>query len=201
MYKIYINDRPIIFSQVGDVEFSNVDNFTIFSESDDLTFNTDFLAMIEQRGGLIIKSSNVKESMEHFCGGLVKIEAAGGLVYDKSRENILFIYRRDKWDLPKGKIDEDEGIQEAALREVAEECGIKTHSIKSFLTESFHIYQMKNKWYLKKTYWFNMQCSGDEVLIPQAEENITAIEWMNKKDLSKIKANTYQMIADIIDHL
>jgi hypothetical protein len=60
---------------------------------------------------------------------------------------------------------------------------------------------MNNKWYLKKTYWFNMQCSTEEKLIPQAEEDITAIEWVNKNDLSKIKSNTYAMITDILNDL
>lgn len=201
MYKIYINDKPIIFSHQDDAEYSNVKNFIIFSESDDLKFNNEFLTMFEHHRGIIIHSRDAKESMEQFCQGLVKIEAAGGLVYDQYKQHILFIFRRGKWDLPKGKIDDGEGIQEAALREVAEECGIKTHSIKSFLSESFHIYQIHNKWYLKKTYWFNMQCSGDETLVPQVEESITAIEWLSKKDLSKVKDNTYLMISELIDHL
>lgn len=201
MYKIYINDKPIIFSHKDDVENLNVKNFTIFSESDDLTFNNEFLSMFEHQRGIIIHTLNAKESMEHFCQSMVKVEAAGGLVYDQTKEHILFIFRRGKWDLPKGKIDDGEGIQEAALREVAEECGIRTHTIKSFLNETFHIYEMNNKWYLKKTYWFNMQCSGEETLVPQAEENITAIEWLSKKDLSKVKDNTYQMISDLIDQL
>jgi 8-oxo-dGTP pyrophosphatase MutT (NUDIX family) len=123
------------------------------------------------------------------------------LVYNAEKDSILFIYRRNKWDLPKGKIDKGEGIQVAALREVEEECGIKSHKIKSFLTDTYHIFNMNNKWYLKKTYWFNMQCSTEEKLIPQAEEDITAIEWVNKNDLSKIKSNTYAMITDILNDL
>lgn len=201
MYKIYINDKPIIFSQEQIQSNMPDDDITRLYESDDLKFDQDFLSTLESKKAYIIHTSDEKKSFENFCGDLELIEAAGGLVYNASRDSILFIYRRDKWDLPKGKIDKGEGIQEAALREVQEECGIQSHKIKNFLNESYHIFKMKDKWFLKKTYWFNMQCSADEKLIPQAEEDITAIEWIKTNDFSKVKANTYAMIADIIDEL
>jgi 8-oxo-dGTP pyrophosphatase MutT (NUDIX family) len=201
MYKIYINDKPIIFSHQH-IQLNMPDtDVAILSESDDLFFNNDFLSALESKKGYIIHTSEEKNSFEKFVANLIVIEAAGGLVYNAEKDSILFIYRRNKWDLPKGKIDKGEGIQVAALREVEEECGIKSHKIKSFLTDTYHIFNMNNKWYLKKTYWFNMQCSTEEKLIPQAEEDITAIEWVNKNDLSKIKSNTYAMITDILNDL
>lgn len=201
MYKIYINDKPIIFSQKHIKLNIPEQDIAMHYESDDLIFNNEFLTALESKKAYVIHTSEEKKSFEKFVGNLKVIEAAGGLVYNASKDSILFIYRREKWDLPKGKIDKGEGIQEAALREVQEECGIVSHKIKSFLTESYHIFNMKNKWCLKKTYWFNMQCDAEEILIPQAEEEITAIDWFKKNDLSKIKSNTYAMINDIIDEL
>lgn len=201
MYKIYINDKPIIFSQEHIQPNMPEHKIAILSESDDLKFNQEFLSTLESYDSMIIHTSDEKNSFENFCEDLGLIEAAGGLVYNEDKDAILFIYRREKWDLPKGKIDKGEGIQEAAIREVQEECGLKSVVINNFFDETFHIYQMKKKWYLKKTYWFNMQSSNTEKLIPQIEEDITALEWIPVNDFSKVKENTYAMIRDMIDEI
>src|SRR4051812_48020306 len=52
------------------------------------------------------------------------IRAAGGLVVNDGGE-MLFIFRRGKWDLPKGKLEEGEDLEECAVREVEEETGLK----------------------------------------------------------------------------
>ena len=57
------------------------------------------------------------------------IEAAGGLVKNENGD-YLFIYRNDKWDLPKGKIEKDEKTKVAAVREVEEECGIAVSKLR-----------------------------------------------------------------------
>jgi 8-oxo-dGTP pyrophosphatase MutT (NUDIX family) len=51
------------------------------------------------------------------------IKAGGGIVVNEQNE-VLLIYRRGKWDLPKGKLDDGETIEECALREVKEETGL-----------------------------------------------------------------------------
>ena len=56
------------------------------------------------------------------------IEAAGGLVINRKGE-YLFIYRNDKWDLPKGKLEKGERKRQGAVREVEEECGITVSSM------------------------------------------------------------------------
>ncbi len=198
MYKIYINEKPLIIC--SEQEFPNIENnsYSISYESDRLTFN-DLLKKFSTDNGLILVSNDVENTFLHFSKNLTLIEAAGGLIFNSERTKILMIYRRGKWDLPKGKIDEGESIKKAAWREVAEECGLKTHRIEDHYTDTYHVYEHKGKLILKKTYWYIMSAE-EEVLTPQAEEDITKAEWIPMEEIeSTIKEETYPMILSIVN--
>lgn len=128
------------------------------------------------------------------------IEAAGGLVRN-SKNEYLFIFRNNKWDLPKGKIEKGESIRKAAKREVEEECGIKGLTIIKELTPSFHTYFIGEKAILKPTYWFEMECSDTSDLVPQLEEGITEVKWLGLNKLGMVRENTYDSIIDVISEL
>lgn len=125
------------------------------------------------------------------------IEAAGGIVKNELNE-ILFIFRKGKWDLPKGKIEENETPELAAIREVEEECGLKHLFITSEKQITYHLYKMKGKTYLKRTFWFNMKNKGDEIPVPQVEEDITMIKWANNSEMRLMLTNSYPLIQDLI---
>ena len=125
------------------------------------------------------------------------IEAAGGLVKN-SKGEVLFIYRNGVWDLPKGKIEKGEKIEEAALREVTEECGINALKIEDTLAETYHVYTLKNRRILKITYWFAMTSNFKGVLQPQEEEGITRVEWINIDKVNNVLENTYSNIKGLI---
>ncbi len=118
------------------------------------------------------------------------VEAAGGLVYNH-RNELLVIERFGLPDLPKGKIEKKESPEHAAIREVAEECGIHTHEIVTPLQSSFHIYPHKGFYTLKKTYWFSMRYAGNEPLIPQTSEDITAVYWADRLKRHQLAEQTY----------
>lgn len=124
------------------------------------------------------------------------IEAAGGLVRNEKKE-ILFIFRKGKWDLPKGKIDKNEKVKSAAKREVKEECGIKGLKITDELATTYHIYELYGKQILKKTYWFKMTTDFKGILTPQMEEDITDVKWIKKKDVPEVLKNTYPAIVEV----
>lgn len=111
------------------------------------------------------------------------VTAAGGVVYDKKSNSdyrVLLIYRRGVWDLPKGKVEEGETIEECAVREVAEEIGVsKQPKIVHALTETYHEYEEDNKRFGKTTHWYSMQLpSGRDVEFnPETEEGIEKVEW------------------------
>src|SRR5690606_14096302 len=82
---------------------------------------------------------NLEKLWKEFKKYFHYLEAAGGIVKNKNNE-ILFIHRLDKWDLPKGKVEAGETTESAALREVEEECGINNLKLLGFLTQTYHIY-------------------------------------------------------------
>ena len=125
------------------------------------------------------------------------VRAAGGLIQNE-RGEILFMYRRDKWDLPKGKIDAGESPEECALREVTEETGIRKVELKDFLLITHHAYEENGKSILKETHWFRMFTTGDQELIPQVEEDITELKWVNESGFAEMIQNTYPNILEVL---
>lgn len=141
---------------------------------------------------------DVDKIFQDLISGIKIIHAAGGLVKNAKGE-YLFIYRLGKWDLPKGKVESGEKMKEAALREVEEECGVKIDYLGKKIATTYHTYQMKGKLVLKQTKWYEMGINNSPVLTPQLEEDISAAEWVRKKELKKIKENTYPLINDVLD--
>ena len=126
-----------------------------------------------------------------------KIIAAGGLVFNDQNE-LLMIFRREKWDLPKGKLDDGETIEECAVREVIEETGLQHILLMEKLGITLHTYKEKGEEIEKESHWFRMTAPGQQALVPQTEEDITTIEWVHKNDISTRLQNTYANITAII---
>ena len=128
------------------------------------------------------------------------IIAAGGLVRN-SKDEILLIYRRGFWDLPKGKLDDGELIPECAIREVQEETGLKSIELGSFICTTTHAYY--DKWLSKEvekhTHWYAMQSLANETLVPQTEEDIEKIEWVPMEQLPQYLLKTYPTIRTVFE--
>jgi 8-oxo-dGTP pyrophosphatase MutT (NUDIX family) len=124
-------------------------------------------------------------------------QTAGGVVRNDEGE-ILMIFRRGKWDLPKGKIDEGETLEECAAREVEEETGVKNLSIIRKVTVTYHTYKEYGKQILKESHWFEMISQGKQKLIAQTEEDITDIEWVKPGEITKKFDNTFPLIKEVL---
>lgn len=125
------------------------------------------------------------------------IRAAGGLVFNNKGE-ALFIFRRGKWDLPKGKLDEGESLEECAVREVEEETGLKGVVLKDFLITTYHTYTENGKQILKESHWYRMEVKGIQQLTPQTEEDITDIRWVKKEGWNELTKNSFALIKKVL---
>jgi len=128
-----------------------------------------------------------------------KIVAAGGLVVNEKNE-MLFIFRRQHWDLPKGKLDEGETIEACAVREVQEETGLKNVELVSFLCKTYHEYF--DKWIkeevIKESWWYLMKSDSSEILIPQTEEDIEKIIWVTENTVGFYLNHSYPSIKEVV---
>ncbi|MDD5570181.1 MAG: NUDIX domain-containing protein [Bacteroidales bacterium] len=196
MYKVFINNKLICLQQntdkIGDE--ANFHNFTSVKILKKIIrqFKND------KNKKLIITHNSAEELWKIFKSVFREVEAAGGMVKN-SKGEYLFIFRRGKWDLPKGKLKRKEEITDAALREVNEECGINDLKIIRVLNPTYHIYFRRFYKVLKKTYWFEMFNATDENPTPQLTEDITKAEWKRKEDFNKIFENTYELVKEVVE--
>jgi len=138
----------------------------------------------------------ITENWESFCAGYKLIEAAGGLVYNDTNQ-LLMIFRNGKWDLPKGKLEVGENIEQCAIREVEEECGISELLITQQLQETYHTYEINGQKILKRTYWFEIKSSFKGNLLPQTIEGITEAVWVDKENIAEKLENSFGNITEL----
>jgi 8-oxo-dGTP pyrophosphatase MutT (NUDIX family) len=145
----------------------------------------------------ILLGKNFTAIKKDFFSQFENIEAAGGIVQNEEKE-MLFIYRRAKWDLPKGKLEQGESIEICAQREIEEETGITNLSLKRKVGETYHIYTEKGKHILKTSHWFYFTCPSNQVTKPQIEEDIAEVKWIETKNIKEPMKNTYENIRAIL---
>ncbi|MBR6843961.1 MAG: NUDIX domain-containing protein [Bacteroidales bacterium] len=128
------------------------------------------------------------------------VRAAGCIIKDDAG-NMLLIRRNDRWDLPKGKVEEGETLLAAATRESNEETGLDVFSMlgKKPL-KTYHIYNLYGGWHLKQTSWFPGYCAGIKPAgNPQQEEGITEIVWVSPDEWHRRLMQSYGTMRIIAD--
>lgn len=197
MYKVFFNDNKIFFSENFDVKQLPANTLVIEYNND---FSLDILLKKinneNRKVNYLLLCNNSDSLFEEFKANFKLIDAAGGLIFNKKNE-LLGIFRRGKWDLPKGKVDKNESFEKAAIRECQEETGLVSLKIINKLPETYHTY-FQNKWILKRTHWYKMELLIDEPTIPQTEEDINEIKWFRLSELEEFKSNTFASIKEIL---
>jgi 8-oxo-dGTP pyrophosphatase MutT (NUDIX family) len=196
MYKVFINER-VFFLSFGlkksffDKKFSFTTCYTL--QEFDLILNSN-----EKEVANIVNFPTLKVLNKLLEKRFRIVEAGGGLVVNE-KDEVLFIFRKGKWDIPKGKLEKREKIKHGAIREVEEECGITDPKIREDLITTFHKFRNKGKDCIKKTYWYIMDYDKDEELIPQTEESITKVKWIHPDKFDKVFKNTFPSIKDVLE--
>jgi 8-oxo-dGTP pyrophosphatase MutT (NUDIX family) len=197
MYKVHFENRYITFSPEPD-RLQKYGLFHKFRDTDEFyRILADFQANKSIRS-LNVYGPDIKHIWKIFRIYFSEVSAAGGLVMHTSGR-YLFIKRYEKWDLPKGHIEECEMPEECALREVGEECGISGHTIVKQLEPSYHTYTLQGISYLKKTHWFLMNYDGDMISEPQKEEGISEVAWLLPSEIPAIKCCAWLSLYDLIN--
>lgn len=202
MYKVFLNDRVIEITSGKNITKNHT--AVRFGENCNEDEIVKWFNAFETSG--LKEVSLIHEKPEWFFRQFQKaftvIYAAGGVVLENN--NLLMIFRKGKWDLPKGKLDEEETPEEAAFREVEEETGIRPDSIVHQLNSTYHIYKSAyqenpGEWIFKQTFWFQMNYSGSLAGTPQQEEGITQVKWIPKSKLQIIFNNTFENLKQILN--
>ena len=197
MYKVFFNDRKLILTDNFAKHFQvRYGLFYKYRDIEDLRELIGFYKHLSKIDSLYIFHDDIEALREAFKSCFIPIEAAGGLVVN-TKEEVLMIYRKGKWDLPKGKLSRGESVSDAALREVEEECGITHLEIVKPLLSTYHTYPYKEGTALKKTTWFEMRYHGKAKPVPQEEEDIDEARWVAMEKVPLYLANSYPTIGDV----
>lgn len=199
--KIYFNYKFISFS-INESQASHNQTIKIINTTKYEKLNNIIKAFLDTNNSesICLSGLNFDDVFNFFKNNFYYIEAAGGVI--EKNNKILCIKRLGKWDLPKGKLDKNETIENAAIRECEEECAVKNLKIIKQLHSTLHLYPYKNSFALKQTFWFYMKTNYDKCLIPQTEEDITEVKWFTKQDIKDIVLNnTYLAIKDVLNDI
>ena len=199
--KIYFDEKPLFLcDEVNEIinEYVHHDDAVFIDELNSHTVKAMIHEMQQQKihAGVFFHES-LEKLRKEFFKKFTFIQAAGGLVTNESGE-VLLMFRRGKWDLPKGKLDKGETIEQCAVREVEEETGLKDITVESLLQSTFHTYHEGSRFILKESIWYKMTVSGSQKLTPQTEEGIMEIKWVKKDNLKSYFDESYPSVADVL---
>jgi 8-oxo-dGTP pyrophosphatase MutT (NUDIX family) len=201
LYKIYFDDKPLFLTDRISAEiepFSHHDDTVLIDELSTPAIHSILHEMHQPKvhAGIFLHP-DVEELKKAIWKKFTVIRAAGTLTVSE-KENVLFIYRRGKWDLPKGKCEEGEEIDTCAIRETMEETGLSSIHLNNHLLNTYHTYTENGKAILKETYWYKCTAKEENNLTPQEEEQITKIVWASGTEIHKLASETYPSIKDVL---
>ena len=198
--KIYVDEAPIYITDKLTAELkrnSTLNDVLFINDEASINVETILKALKKDKTQVIILADIIEKVKAVFNKHFTHIEAAGGIVQNEKKE-LLFIFRRGKWDLPKGKLEKNESPEICAAREIEEETGVKNLLLKHKIGETYHIYEEKKVQILKTSHWYYFTSTGKQQTAPQTEEDIAEVKWIHTRNIKEPVANTYQNIKDIL---
>ena len=208
-YKIFINGKSLyIVENPAEVEeiLSGDRHFIIQPYKDKKQFLglLDILTGNINPSSMIVYAKRPAKVLETVIEQFTYMEAAGGVVRNEADE-ILLIFRRGFWDLPKGKQEKRESLEKAAVREVKEETGVDNVKVTGKVNFpglqnecTYHSYILDEDHILKGSHWFNMETAYSRKLKPQRSEDIEEAVWVREEDLENFYDRMYDSIIDVL---
>ena len=199
MYKIFFKDR--IIHLTDQIEENLTEDFGAILKYANQSELKEFIKRFEEDLSIqsaFIYGHNLFELLKNFRACFHSLPAAGGLVWNTELNRFIGMKRLGVYDLPKGKVEKGETFEEAAIREVEEECNIKGLSILRKLTSTFHTYPLGGRTIFKETRWYEMKYHGKTLPTPQVEENIESVFWVNPEKLDSFISTTYPSIREVL---
>lgn len=114
--------------------------------------------------------------------------AAGGIIVDDKTgtPRVLLVHRPryDDWSFPKGKLDPGETLEEAALREVKEETGLKCRIVRRVAVTRYR-YRTRSpgRFRPKAVHYFLMQRITRRIRVPG--EEVDRAEWFELEEAAR----------------
>ena len=198
--KIYVDESPIYITDELSANLkkkSTQNNVLYIKDENAIIVDTILLALKKDKNEIIILADDIEKVKNFFTTHFTNIVAAGGIVQNEKKE-LLFIFRRGKWDLPKGKLEENETLEICAAREIEEETGVKNLILKHKIGETYHIYEENKIMILKTSHWFYFTSEGKQQTIAQTTEDISEVKWIHTRNIKEPMTNTYPNIKDIL---
>ncbi|RYD57398.1 MAG: NUDIX domain-containing protein [Sphingobacteriales bacterium] len=199
--KIYYNNKPLILTGSGKeyIEQNAIaKGYLAFTGAFPRNFRQAF-QHLDKPGtlGAMIEDVSDEALMNELHKLYAPIDAGGGVVTNEDGA-ILMIYRRGKWDLPKGKLDDGEDLDGCAIREVSEETGLQKLKLGEKIADTYHVYSQYGENLLKHTAWYRMSGTLADELLPQKEENIMEAKWIPERELGNVVYKSYEAIREVL---
>ncbi|MEN3015349.1 MAG: NUDIX hydrolase [bacterium] len=114
-----------------------------------------------------------------------KIISAGGIIFWKNgNQTMVCIVKRkgrDIWIFPRGRIEQNESMEHAVIREVREETGIISKVIRKIGVVNYSYYSSHEKvFYDKEVHFYLLKISKNEKFIPNQE--IQEMKWVTVEE-------------------
>jgi len=194
MYCVYHKDKTFCFSGVAPEQAPAIEYLRV-----EIT-PANLIQKIGNNKELWVLSSDPPAAFSDFCGLFAEVAAAGGVVRNRAEE-VLMIYRKGWWDLPKGHIESGESPATAAFREIMEETGLDGLTGGELLCRTMHFYDDFGPWEMKTTWWYKAEYPGTESPVPQKEEGIERVEWLSGGRLAEAMDSAYPTVREVMGML
>lgn len=199
--KIYFDNKPLYLCDTVEEEiepYIHHDDAVFIDELNSHTVKTMIheMQLAKVHAGVFLHP-RLDELKKEFYKKFTLVQAAGGLLQNEN-DDILMIFRRGKWDLPKGKLDKGETLEACAVREVEEETGVRNIQLIAPLLTTYHTYHEGARYLLKESYWYRMKAAARQDLVPQTEEGIMEIKWAGFAEAERLFPECFPSVVDVI---